>query len=327
MNPVLKFVAALLVLVAVALGVVAYRIASKPPPPAPAPVAVQQAAPTEKPIVTYPVVVAAQSIAAGVAMTADDFKVVQWPVSPARGFASTEGLAGKYLRFDVAMGEPLTQGMLMRGLATYLKEGERAVSIPIDEVSGAANRVLPGDKVDVFFTMNRESGSGAEKEISDTQSRLLLPQVRVLAYGINSLDGPPPSAGKDDANNRGSSRDAKASNAMLAIPLESVNELLLATRSGKLQLALRSPKDEALPDIALFPKRAPLLQGRKDLTSEQRAQLAQAENRAYAGDSLTEVSGSEATAEKNPAPRPRGAPARPRAIEVIRGGKSQMVPY
>jgi pilus assembly protein CpaB len=187
--------------------------------------------------------------------------------------------------------------------------------------------VLPGDKVDVFFTMNRESGSGAEKEISDTQSRLLLPQVRVLAYGINSLDGPPPSAGKDDANNRGSSRDAKASNAMLAIPLESVNELLLATRSGKLQLALRSPKDEALPDIALFPKRAPLLQGRKDLTSEQRAQLAQAENRAYAGDSLTELSGSEATAEKKPAPRTSGAPARPRAIEVIRGGKSQMVPY
>ncbi len=329
MNPVLKFVAALLVLVAVVLGVVAYKIASKPPPPAPAPLAAAQTAPAEKPQVTYPVLVAAKNIAAGVALTPDDFQIAQWPVSPTRGFSSSEGLAGKYLRFDVAAGEPLTQGMLMQGIATYLNEGERAVSIPVDEVSGASNRVQPGDKVDVFFTMNREGGGGSQdSEVSNTQSRLLLPQIRVLAYGAQSLDGPPPDSGRD-ANNRNASRDAKASNAMLAVPLEHVNELLLATRSGKLQLALRSPKDDSLPDAALFPTRAPLLQARKDLTPDQRAQLAQADNRAYAGDSLTAVSGSgEASTAKKPAPRTTSrAPARPRSIEVIRGGKAQTVPY
>src|SRR3546814_10697731 len=74
--------------------------------------------------------------------------------------------------------------MLARGLATYLHEGERAVTIPVDESAGASQQVTHGDMVDVFFTLSQNS------EVTDTQTRLLLPRVRVLAYGNESVDGP-----------------------------------------------------------------------------------------------------------------------------------------
>src|SRR5690606_12132350 len=248
--------------------------------------------------------------------------------SPSQAFANSDELIGRHLRFEMPAGEPVTQAKLMQGLATYLKESERDVSIPVDKISGASNSVQPGDTMNCFFTMNRSS-SGDDSEITNTQSRLLLPQLRVLAYGVDSVDGPPPGAAKEIGNNRSAPRESKASSAMLAVPLERVNELLLAVRSGKLQLALRSPKDASQPDLALFPTRDPLLKGRKDLTPEQRILLADAANRAYAGESLSEVSGADLSeTKKKPVTKTRSsAPARPRSIEVIRAGKSQQVPY
>lgn len=330
MNPALKLLAALLLIVAVVLGAFAWHLASKPAPPPPAVAVVEPVVPQKapEPQITYPVVMTARNIVAGAPLTIEDFKTEQWPVSPSSSFANSDELVGKYLRFDLPAGEPVTQAMLMQGLSTYLKEGERAISIPVDEISGASNRVQPGDMVDVFFTMNRDS-SGESGEIAHTQSRLLLPLLRVLAYGSASVDGPLPGIAEETGNNRTSSRDAKASSAMLAVPLERVNELLLAVRSGKLQLALRSPDDASLPNLALFPAHDPLLKGRKDLTPEQRSLLADADNRAYAGERLSEVSGSD-TVTTRPITETAvrtSAPARPRSIEVIRAGKSQQVPY
>ena len=60
---------------------------------------------------------------------------------------------------------------------------------------------------------------------------------------------------------------------MLAVPLESVNELLLASRSGSLQLVLRAPKDESLPDASLFPEFAGLIPARAGLDADQRDAL------------------------------------------------------
>lgn len=331
MNHALKIVAGLLIVLAVALGLLAYRLASKPAPaPAPAPAATNSA--TSAPpaaAATYPVVVAAKSLAAGASLTADAVKVAHWPVSPAQGFQDSASLVGQRLRFDLGPGEAVTQAMLMQGLATHLKTGERAVTIALDEISGAANRIAAGDLVDVFFTLGR-TGSGDESEIAHTQSRLLLPAVRVLAYGEDSVDGPLSGSAAEAPDARSQARPGKASHAMLAVPLEEVNGLLLAVRSGKLQLALRSPEDAAMPDSALFAARTPLLQERKGLTAGQRAQLAQAENRAYAGNSLSDVSGAKSVkaAPRTPARAPSfSPPPRPRTVEVIRAGKTEKVPY
>ena len=152
-----------------------------------------------------------------------------------------------------------------------------------------------------------------------------MPRVRVLAYGGASLSGPDPA--EANATNRA---DTQARHAMLAVPLESVNELLLASRSGSLQLVLRAPKDESLPDPSLFPEFAGLIPARASLDADQRDALKLPDNRAMAGLGLREFSISQTEKEQVQARalssgEPHAAP--PRRTEVIRGGRLEVIQY
>lgn len=317
MNPLLKIFAALLVLVAAALGVMAFNIATRPAPAptpvAPAPVAQAPTTPTQ-PVQTYPVVLAAKALSAGAILASDALEIQQWPVALATGFSDIQSVQGKALRFDLAAGEPLTQAAIQQGLATYLNEGERAITIPVNEISGAAAQLKAGDLVDVFFTLKHD------QEVNDTQARLLLAKIRVLAYGVQTLDTPTPPEDK---------RDAKASprTAILAIPAQRVNELLVAVESGKLLLALRSPLDDTQPDPTLFAPRTPLLAERPGLDAAQQAQLKLPANIAYAGESLSEVAGSRTDLATSQPPHSTQARAGGRSIQIIRAGRSEHVPY
>ncbi|CPJ98945.1 Flp pilus assembly protein [Bordetella pertussis] len=197
-------------------------------------------------------------------------------MQPANGYAESEALLGQMVRQDIPAGEPVTAPMLARGLARHLAPGERAVTIAVDELSGAQNRILPGDLVDVFVVMDRGI------EVPGTQTRLLQSRIKVLAYGQRSVDGPPQGEEKPSVAQRGQP-PAAPRNAMLAVPVERVNELLLAAKAGRLQLVLRSPEDIDVPDLALFPERAPVLALRAGLTAEQQRDGKDGVNQAYAG--------------------------------------------
>jgi len=320
MNPVLKSIAILLVLLAAGLGILAYRMASRPapapaPPPAPA---VVRTEPAPAPRQEHAVVLAARDLAAGKVLEPGDLRLGQWPVAPAQGFDRAEAVAGGVLRFDVAAGQPLTAPLLAQGLATHLRHGERAINVAVED-SAVLRHIRPGDMVDVFFTL------GKDDETGKTQSRLLLPRARVLAYGAESVDGPEPDA-KTPSASRGA-QNAAPRTATLAVPLEQVNELLLATRNGKLLLALRAPSDDARPDLALFPDTRPVLAGRAGLTAEQRQRLALPENRAYAGDALAQLAASEAAAQRSGNPAPAAPRQGGRSVEILRGGQSERVRY
>ncbi|WP_454691056.1 Flp pilus assembly protein CpaB [Achromobacter aloeverae] len=317
MSKVARIVALLLLLAALGLAWLATRIAVQPAPPpsAPAVARSQAAAPS------YPVVVAARAIEAGARIDPASLTVAQWPVTPAGAFDAPARLADAVARVAIQPGEPVTQFQLARGLAAYLKPGERAVTIAVDEIVGAGNRIKPGDMVDVFIMLERG------QEVGGTQARLLQSRMRVLAYGNRSLDGP--DVDEKTAAQRGGPPPAPR-NAMLAVPVAQVNELLLAARSGRLQLALRAPGDDAVADPELFPARQPVLAARADLDVGEKALAADAVNRAYAGDSLPQLSGQPPRMEA-PAPLPAKAPRKARAsgrsIEVVRGGRSETVSY
>lgn len=312
-----KIVAVGLVLLAAVLGFFAYKM-STAPAPEPVVVVPQQAA---QPVVaskpTYAVILAAKDILAGQVIQADMLKEDQWPGVPGNGFGKKEDLVGKVVRFDIVAEEPITKGLLAMGIASYLNEGQRAITIPVDEIVGAGNLVAPGDIVDVFFTLNSKGDVGA-------QSRLLLPQVRVLAYGDNTVDGPATPPANDE---RQRTRATPARIAMLAVSLEEVNKLLLATRNGKLQLALRAPKDDNLPDLTLFPNPEPVLKGKPDLEPEQLAALADAGNMAYAGMSLPDLSGELQEKEDTPdAPVVKQGNSG-KSVQIIRGTQIENVKY
>jgi len=243
--------------------------------------------------------------------------VLQTQVPP-DSYATVDAVAGDVPLVDIPAGTKITANLLAHGVAMALKPGERALSVPVDELSSAGNRVLPGDYVDVFLSLkpNAAGGYGVKKET--TQTRLLLSRLRVLAYGSHDLPQPKTAADTASAGNK-----AKAAGnppppphtAVLAVPVNEVDQLLLGTQDGKLSLALRHPEDTGKPDDTLFPQPRHVLSPIARLTPEQRQALDEPENQAYAGIDGAGLAGSAHATPPGAVHHVRRAPR----IEIIRG--------
>lgn len=167
----LQIFAAALLLLAVILGAVAWKSAHRPPAPA----AAQQ---NENGKTLYPVVVTVKPLEAGKPITADQVAVESLPINPADAFADVSKVVGREPITPIGTGVPLIGSQLSSGLALQVAPGQRAVAITVDEVVGVGNRVMPGDYVDVFLVLRKDG-----QEIDDSKARLLLPHLRVLAFG------------------------------------------------------------------------------------------------------------------------------------------------
>jgi pilus assembly protein CpaB len=243
-----QILAAVLVLLAVALGGYAWWLGSH------APTASSGTDAATAPAVvapTFPVVVTTRRVAAGETLAADALQVVQLPIAPPGALREVPAAIGRVPVVDLAVGALVMDAGLASGLALRLAEGERAVAIRADEVLGVANRVQPGDFVDVFVMLKTDG-----REVARSQARLLLSRQRVLAYGSASVDGLPATENGTTGNPAPTSAPARtleaARTAVLAVPVQDVARLALAEANGRLLLALRHPGDTALPDAALF---------------------------------------------------------------------------
>ncbi|WP_395317372.1 Flp pilus assembly protein CpaB [Variovorax sp. UC74_104] len=326
-----KILAAILVLLAIALGVYAWILSRQPPVPAAvatntanAPVKTQQA-------LTYPIVVAAKSLPAGLAIPADALRVERLTINPVGAFQDVTLATGRVPVLDLAEGTPVIENQLVSGLALRLGEGERAVAIKADEVMGVGNKIQPGDFVDVFITFKSDG-----KEVDRSQARLLLARKRVLAFGSVSVDALP-SKSPDKAAAQQAQRNEQARTAVLAVPVEEVNRLTIGDASGRLMLALRNPTDLSEPDPKLFAELPTALQPSTKAGEPRRAPL-EGLDRAQAGLTAADL----VTGGKGPGVRPQTAEVHttaagaPRAsgpargglqVEVIRGERSETVSY
>ncbi|MEO6920005.1 MAG: Flp pilus assembly protein CpaB [Collimonas sp.] len=338
MNNLTKIVAAILVMAALGLAFVAWWLGSRPPLTiAPAPAAIGKSSQQ------YEVIVAARALEAGKVITTNDISLVTLPINPAGAYNQASSVVGKIPLIDIGTGTPITESGLASGLSVKLADGERAVAIAVDEIVGAGNRVQPGDYVDVFFTLKQS------QDITTTQSRLLLSRVHVLSYGTAVIGTATSGGSAGIAPAQQSSQSAQPSQgaqqsqqqaprtAVLATPVADVNRLLLATQNGKLTLALRSPSDETISDVALFPQIPAVLTAKKDLTRDQQEALKQPDNQAFAG---IEIDGLSADSKSSPGHKPatrnvaavatKAAAAgavRGGTVEVIRGTQRESVAF
>jgi pilus assembly protein CpaB len=324
-----KIVAAILVLLALALGGYAWMLSRQPPPPvavvpsAPAPGKAAQAQ-------TFPVVVAAKPLPAGQAIPADALRIERLTINPAGAFQDTAPLAGRVPVIDLGEGTPLVEGQLVSGLAVRIAEGERAVAIKADEIMGVGNKVRPGDFVDVFLMLKSDG-----KDIDRSQARLLLSRKRVLAYGGASVDGLPSKMDKNGAAQQ-AQRAEPARTVVLAVPVDDINRLTLAENSGRLLLALRNPTDMSEPDPKLFGELPTALGPAPTRAGEPRRAQLEGLDRAQAGITTADfVAGGKAGNPRVPAVAAAHAPARTGGgssrgglqVEVIRGDRSETINY
>ena len=337
--------ALLLVAVAIVLAIMAFSIGRRAVRPVADEVATAHAVNLSSESATVPVVVAATALPAGMPLAASSLQVVNWAQRPAAGYGDVDAVAGGVPLIDIPAGTPVTANVLARGVAMALKPGERAVAVPVDEQAGAGNRVLPGDYVDVFLSLKApQTATYNPASHADTrdasQTRLLLSRLRVLAYGSDDLPSSPekksPAAVADgskakqvtDGDSRQASNNPQSQpttqsvphTAVLAVPVDDANQLLLAVQNGKLSLGVRPPNDEGQPDDALFGQPRPVLLARADLSADQKQQLLQPENQAYAGIDGTGLAGHDQGAGKVV----RSDRARTyQSIQIIRGSSDE----
>lgn len=323
-----KVIAAILVLLALALGGYAWMLSRQPPPPVA--VAPSTAAPGKTvQAQTFPVVVAAKPLPAGQAIPADALRIERLTINPVGAFQETAPLAGRVPVIDLGEGSPLLQSQLVSGLALRVAEGERAIAIKADETMGVGNKVQPGDFVDVFLMLKSDG-----KDIDRSQARLLLSRKRVLAYGTASVDG---LSSKMDKNGAAQQQRVEAARtAVLAVPVDEINRLTLAENSGRLLLALRNPTDMSEPDPKLFAELPTALQPPPLKAGEPRRPPLEGLDRAQAGVTTADfvTGGKPGSASRAPvvaaARAPMAGTGESRGglkVEVIRGDRSETINY
>jgi len=333
-----KIIAAVLVLLALALGGYAWLLSRQPPPPvvaAPSAAAAGKTAQAQ----TFRVVVAAKPLPAGRAIPPDALRVERLTINPAGAFQETAPLAGRVPVIDLGEGTPLVEGQLVSGLALRVGEGERAVAIKADEVMGVGHKVRPGDFVDVFLMLKSDG-----KDVDRSQARLLLSRKRVLAYGGASIDGMASGMDKNGSaqqqQQQQASRAEAARTAVLAVPVDDINRLTIAEYSGRLLLALRNPTDMSEPDPKLFAELPTALQPVPPKAGEARRPPLEGLDRAQAGVIAADfVTGGKPVNLRAPAAAAvaaapaANAPARTGGsrgglqVEVIRGDRSETINY
>ncbi|MBE7637852.1 Flp pilus assembly protein CpaB [Sneathiella sp. P13V-1] len=203
-------------------------------------VAVQQ--PAEAPQVVQKreikkILVAAQNLPAGTLVRENHVKWQEWP--------ETDGLEEQYVvensrpvdefygtvvRSGLSAGEPITDSRMVKPgqqgfLAAVLKPGKRAVSIQVDETTGVAGFIFPGDRVDVILTLEiiqENTESSRPRHASET----ILSNVRVVAMDQST----------DDQEQQVVVRRI----ATLEVTPKQVEKISVSRALGRLSLSLRS---------------------------------------------------------------------------------------
>ncbi len=290
------------------------------------------------------VLVADKDIAAGEALRPSMFWWQPWPeedilstykvIGDAAGATEQQifnrrtaleaSLSGKVARRFVAAGEPLTDRTVFdRASASFmagaLQPGMRAIAIPVNETSGAAGFILPGDRVDVLLTHDITAAlprgvasPGADAPVARYLSETILESLRVLAV---------------DQDFREDDEDARVVKTVtVEVTARQAEVVNLAKEMGSMTLTLRALSDRQAP-VGL----ASLL-GFGDRPAEQERRMVSDREVSGGLDMLLEAAverrrreqESERLREMPPAepvlsPQPAPAPARDWEITVYRG--------
>ncbi|RME64447.1 MAG: Flp pilus assembly protein CpaB [Alphaproteobacteria bacterium] len=143
----------------------------------------------------HQILVAAKPLPVGRLLEAADVKWQAWPEEALneryfqKSDAKVEDLMGKVVRHSIAAGEPIVGDKIVgpgeQGfLAAILTPGMRAVTVAVNQTTGIAGFIFPGDRVDLILTHEVAVPGGNPRQVSET----VLHNVRILAVDQNTND-------------------------------------------------------------------------------------------------------------------------------------------
>jgi len=192
----------------------------------------------QKTTATTKVVVAKTPLAFGAVVRAENLAVVDWPtrIAPKGSFRTVKALVdGKEPRVvlrPVEANEPLLESKVSgfggrASLSAVISGKMRGATIRVNDVIGVAGFVLPGDRVDVLLTRDREGGKRGPS--ANLITDVLLQNVKVLAI--------------DQDLNESKEKPSVAKAVTLEVTAHQAQKLVLAQTVGTLALALRNGKN------------------------------------------------------------------------------------
>ena len=175
-----------------------------------------------------PVLVAAKDIVAGSVLSRDLVKVVEWPKENfvAGAISEPEKLDGRVIRQSLVPGEVILEGKLapvgtLGGMAGIIENNKRAVTVKVDEASGVAGFVMPGNRVDVLLTLNKSEFT------DDPITKMVLQNLLVLGIG------------QDLELQKNGEKPKVVPTVTMEVNPEEGERLALAAKEGHITLALR----------------------------------------------------------------------------------------
>ncbi|MBB5372338.1 Flp pilus assembly protein CpaB [Acidocella aromatica] len=192
---------------------------------------VEQAVPVPQ---TEQILVAAQPLPAGSLLQPSQVASATIPVTGAPSDVLIDtpqnraSLTGSMVRTALSQGAPLLNSQVIHPgdhgfLAAVLAPGMRAVTVAVDNVTGANGLIWPGDNVDVLLTQS-VSGVSDAKSIA---AEVVLSNVRVIASGAQVVKD------ASTANN-------SVQTVTLEVTPEQASRCLVAINLGKLSLIVHS---------------------------------------------------------------------------------------
>lgn len=181
------------------------------------------------------IAVAYRPVEFGTELTQDNVRMASWPANsvPAGAYTSLANLIGKgnvAIR-PIAEGEPILRARISERavLSANIPGNLRAVTVPVNAVTGVAGFVTPGDVVDVLLT-RQIPGDGASGD--DKMTTVILENVQVLAI--------------DRRSSERSTKPNVGRTATLQVDPLGAQKLALANEVGRLTLALRNVEDQTV---------------------------------------------------------------------------------
>lgn len=206
------------------------------------------------------VLVATKALPVGTILGPGDVRFRPWPKQLVDGAYFVRGAAGAdpvklqgmVVRNAVTAGQPVTQGALVspkdRGfLAAALTPGMRAITVAVNNTSGVAGFVFPGDRIDLMLTQT-VTGAGEPLNATETFAR----NIRVLATD-QRYQNQPTDDGKPDVKSY--------SMVTLEVTPKLAEKIEVAEKIGSLSLALRPLADntQELAEATADGDKTPLL--------------------------------------------------------------------
>jgi pilus assembly protein CpaB len=166
-----------------------------------------------------------------------------------------KALTGTVALVPIKKGEQITTNKvvdpgLRTGLAPQIAPGRRAIAVPVNEFSGVAKLVKPGDRVDLIAVL--DMGGGKDKKIAKTilQDVVVLSTGRTVTNNVARVIEADPYGGKDKV--RSTAEDSTFASVTLEVDPAQAQMLALVMGNGDnaLMLSLRNNDDTERTNVA-----------------------------------------------------------------------------